>query len=118
MSQISVSYQHEMYNPMISMGLAQVVPPIQSSAIRPNPPVQSYSAGVSNYIGIGDVQINTDIYGIVDGKVYAPTMLESPPEILEANAAERDPWLEKFDNFLKNLPQARHKVDSSREGIY
>lgn len=120
MTPTSMSYQSEMdgmYHPIVSLGLAQVVPFAQSASIRPDLPSQSYLPSVAGYVSAGDVRVGTRVIAL-GGGLYAAAGQEYANGGLDAGAAERDPWLEKFDRFLKNLPKVGHKVDSTRKSIY
>ncbi len=120
MTHTSMSYQSEMdgmYHPVVSLGLAQVVPFAPSASIRPDLPSQSYLPSVAGYVGAGNVGSGTRVLAF-GGGVYAAAGQEYAIGGLDASAAERDPWLEKFDRFLNNLPEVGHKVDSTRKSIY
>lgn len=120
MTPTSMSYQSEMdgmYNPIVSLGLTQAILFAPSASIRPDLPSQSYLPSVAGYVSAGDARTGTRVLAL-GGGVYAAAGQEYAIGGLEASATERDPWLEKFDRFLNNLPEVGHKVDSSRKSIY
>ncbi|MDA8376676.1 MAG: hypothetical protein M0Z50_06415 [Planctomycetia bacterium] len=120
MTPTSMSYQSEMdgmCHPIVSLGLAQVLPFAQSASIRPDLPSQSYLPSVAGYVGAGDVRIGTRVIAL-GGGLYAAAGQAYAIGGQEASATERDPWLEKFEELLNSFPQVSHQVDSSRKYIY
>ncbi len=114
---VTLSKHEEMNNPIVSLGTEKMFLLPRSIPFWLVQPVQSYTATVSNDFGAHDIQTEID-HGSFYFEGYSFIGYEDTIGRLEWHAAERDPWLEKFEELLNSFPQVSHQVDSSRKYIY
>lgn len=118
---VSVSGRDETYDTAITFGLAGTVSSAESVASWQALSPPSFSAGTIDY-GEGGVLLfrgGAQRLIISNGKAaYFLSMSTTGPTTSMSGELRHDRWLDMFENFLGNVPQVGHTVDSSRESIY